>query len=232
MKAPLYGTANWIAKHLLLPVYTGVDVRGAENIPRSGPVVLASNHLNDADPALIASNYPRRVVFLAKVELFRIPVLGQFMRLYGAVPVRRHHADLTSLRRALEALEQGLTVGIFPEGTRSGEPARLREGWPGAALVALRSGAPVLPLAITGSQRMGLPLLFLRPFPRQHVTLTYGEPFYLQRPGRLNAEAAREATRQIMQRIAALLPPEYQGYYGESSGDGGQPPAPSGAGAE
>ena len=104
------------------------------------------------------------------------------------------------------------------------------EAWPGAGLIALRSGAPVIPLAITGSQRLSLPKMFLRPFPRQHVTMTFGEPFTLEKPARVNAEAAKAATQQIMERIAALLPPEYRGYYGSSPTQGAETPAPNGAG--
>ena len=178
---------------------------------------------------MIGFFFPRPVSTLAKAELFKFPVLKQFLQLYGAISVRRGEGDLSALRKANEALEQGLTVCIFPEGTRSGVDARLIEAQGGAGFIALRSGAPVVPLAITGSQRLSLPKMFLRPFPRQHVTMTFGEPFYLERPARINAEAAREATQQIMERIAALLPPEYRGYYGNALVDGAQK-APGGAG--
>jgi 1-acyl-sn-glycerol-3-phosphate acyltransferase len=217
MNRSFHRFTNWVCKHILLPMYASVRVEGLENVPGSGAVVLASNHLNDADPALIGAYLRRDVVSLAKVELFRVPVVGHFMRLYGAIPVRRNEADLSALRRAGEALEAGLAVCIFPEGRRSGRRASLGEAWPGAGLIAMRTGVPIVPLAITGSQRMGLPLLFLRPLPRNHVTMTFGEPFLLERPARLNGEAAKEGTQRIMQRIAALLPPEYRGYYGNEA---------------
>jgi 1-acyl-sn-glycerol-3-phosphate acyltransferase len=151
---------------------------------------------------------------MAKVELFRVPGLSQFMRAFGAFPVRRNEADLSALRQAVRAMDAGLAVCIFPEGTRAAASARLREGWPGAALLAMRHDVPILPIAITGSQHMALPRLFLRPFRRYEITLTVGEPFRIPRPQRLNAESTKAGTTMIMTRIAALLPPEYRGYYG------------------
>jgi 1-acyl-sn-glycerol-3-phosphate acyltransferase len=168
---------------------------------------------------------------LAKQELFKYPGLRHFLNGYGAVPVRRGEADLTALRKANELLEEGYAVCIFPEGTSSKEKAQLKEAFAGAGLIALRSGIPVLPMAITGSQRLGLPQMFLRlPFPRQHVTITYGKPFVPKKPARINGEAAKAATQEIMERIAALLPPEYRGYYGDAPSADAAEPAPSGAG--
>ena len=210
----VYNAATWITRYVLLPAYTKISVRGLENVPLTGPLVIASNHLNDADPGILCTRIRRRIVFLTKVELFRVPLLKQFLQGFGAVAVRRNEADLSALRQANEALKQGLAVCVFPEGTRSGAEARLLEAWPGAALIALRNDAPILPVAITGSQHMSIPWLFLRPFLRYRVTVTVGEPFHLPRPKRLNAEAAQAGTRQIMERIAALLPESYRGYYG------------------
>ncbi len=224
----VYHAANWFTRLVLLPPYCRIEVRGLENLPRTGPLIIASNHLNDADPGILCTRLPRQLVFMTKVELFHVPVLGQFLRAYGAFPVRRNEADLSALRRANETLKQGLALCIFPEGTRAGASARLKQGWPGAGLLALRSDAPVVPVAIAGSQYMGVPKMFLRPFRRYHVTLTIGEPFRLPRPERIDAEAAREGSRLIMERIAALLPEQYRGYYGGTE-DGGsgqvEPPA-------
>jgi 1-acyl-sn-glycerol-3-phosphate acyltransferase len=210
----VYWLATWVTQYLLLPVYTRIRVTGLENVPISGPLIIASNHLNDADPGIICTRIRRRIVFMAKVELFRIPLLAQFMRAFGAFPVRRNEADLSALRRANETLNQGLALCIFPEGTRSGPEEKLREAWPGAGLVALRSEAPILPVAISGSGRLSLPLMFLHFYRRDHVTLTIGEPFVLPRAERVNAESAKAGTQLIMERIAALLPPDKRGYYG------------------
>ncbi|HLF79701.1 MAG TPA: lysophospholipid acyltransferase family protein [Dehalococcoidia bacterium] len=214
MSVVAYQFANLVTKYILLPPYSRIRVIGIENVPLQGPLVIASNHLNDADPGVIATNFPRRVIYLAKIELFRIPLLGSFMKAYGALPVRRNEADLAALRLAAAALEEGKVICIFPEGTRSAGEARMREAWPGAALIALRSNAPVLPIAITGSQYLSLPKMFLRPFRRYKVEMKIGKPFLLPQPKRINSEAAKEGTRVIMEHIAALLPPSYRGYYG------------------
>jgi 1-acyl-sn-glycerol-3-phosphate acyltransferase len=125
-------------------------------------------------------------------------------------------------------LKDGNALVIYPEGTRSGAEAKMRRAHPGTALVAQRASVPILPCAITGSQHMGLPKMFLTPFRRWKVVLTIGEPFVLPKPARLNAEAAAEGTQMIMERIAALLPEEYRGYYG--SGRAAEEPAPPLAG--
>jgi len=204
---------------------------GRENIPLTGPLIVASNHLNDADPCIFGFFFPRMLRTLAKQELFKYHGLRQFLQAYGAIPVRRGEADIAALRVANEVLAAGGVLCIFPEGTSSRDRARMKEAFPGAGLIALRTGIPILPMAITGSQRLGLPQMFLRlPFPRQHVTITYGEPFMLERPARINGEAAKAATQEIMGRIAALLPPEYRGYYGSTPASDVAQTAPSGAG--
>ncbi len=218
MSAAFYSALTNFCKYFLLPAYASIKVSGLENLPPDGPLIIATNHLNDADPGVIATRMPRRIVFMAKIELYRVPVLKQIMEAYGAIPVKRNEADLSALRRAAEELQAGKAVCIFPEGTRAGIEARMREAWPGAGLIALRSDVPILPIAITGSQRLGLPKMFLKPFmPRYKVTLTIGKPFKLDKPARINAEAAKEGTRMIMEQIAALLPPSYRGYYGDKA---------------
>jgi len=209
-----------------MPVYATIDVRGVENVPRKGPLLVASNHLNDVDPGVLATRIPRRLVFMTKVELFKVPVLKQFLVAYGAFPVRRGEADLSALRRSNETLKAGLALVVFPEGTRAGLRASLGQAWPGAGLIALRNDVPVLPCAITGSQDMAIPRMFLRVFQRRHITLTIGEPFRLERVARVNAESAAAATDAIMRRIAALLPESYRGYYGEVAAAEAAPPAP------
>jgi 1-acyl-sn-glycerol-3-phosphate acyltransferase len=179
-----------------------------------GPLVIASNHLNDADPGIICTRIRRPIAFMAKIELFKIPLLKQFLVGFGAFPVRRGEADLSALRLANENLKAGRAVCIFPEGTREGPAEKLTEAMPGAAIVALRNDVPILPIAIRGSGKLSLPGMFLRLDRRVKIVLTIGQPFHLERPQRLNAEAAQAGTRQIMERIAALLPPDHRGYYG------------------
>jgi 1-acyl-sn-glycerol-3-phosphate acyltransferase len=210
----VYTTATLVSKHFLLPLYCRIEVRGLENVPPDGPLVIASNHLNDADPGIICTRIRRPIAFMAKIELFRVPLLAQFLRSFGSFPVRRGEADISTLRMANENLKLGRAVCIFPEGTREGFAEKLTEALPGAAIVALRNDVPILPIAISGSGRLQIPGMFLRVDRRLKVSLTIGEPFHLEKPARLNAEAAREGTRQIMERIATLLPPENRGYYG------------------
>jgi 1-acyl-sn-glycerol-3-phosphate acyltransferase len=218
MSAAFYSFLTNFCKYCLLPAYASIKVSGLENMPLDGPLIIATNHLNDADPGVIATRMPRTIVFMAKIELFKVPGLKQLIESYGAIPVKRNEADLAALRLAAQALQAGKALCIFPEGTRGGVEAKMREAWPGAGLIALRSDAPILPIAITGSQRLGLPKMFLKPFmPRYKVTLTIGTPFKLEKPARINAGAAKEGTRVIMEHIAALLPPSYRGYYGDAT---------------
>lgn len=215
--AAFYWLVTTFVHYFLLPLYAGVKVSGLDNVPRGGPVIICSNHLNDADPGILATRLPRRLVFMTKVELFRVPGLAQFLHLYGAFPVRRGEADLSALRRSNGALNDGLALVLFPEGTRAGSRANLGQAWPGAALIALRNRVPIVPAAITGSQDMAMPMMFLRALRRRRVTLTVGEPFYLDIPDRVNSAAVAAGTEAIMTKIAALLPPEYRGYYGNEA---------------
>jgi 1-acyl-sn-glycerol-3-phosphate acyltransferase len=217
MSAAFYWFVTRVVQFIILPLYARVEVRGVEKVPLKGPLIVASNHLNDADPGILSSRIPRRLVFMAKVELFHIPVIKWILRGYGAFPVRRGEADLSSLRRSSQTLKEGLALVLFPEGTRAGARATLGEAWPGAGLLALRQRVPVLPVAITGSQHMAMPWMFVRVCRRYRVTLTIGEPFFLPPVERVNADAARQATDVIMRKIAALLPEEYRGYYGDEA---------------
>ncbi len=211
--APWYwaNTRTWA--WLLVRLNTRLEVKGRENVPRSGPFILASNHLTLADPPIITVETPRRIVWMAKQELFRAPPLALLFRLYGCIPVRRFEADLQALRRARQALARGLALGMFPEGTRSGRPGMGR-AYPGTALLALQTGVPVVPVGIMGTEEIHLPqdfFAFLRQRPR--VRLVFGRPFQLGRPPRLTSAAVEEATQLIMAHIAELLDPPYRGVY-------------------
>ncbi|MEX0787058.1 MAG: lysophospholipid acyltransferase family protein [Dehalococcoidia bacterium] len=188
------------------------EVVGRENVPLEGPLILASNHLNNADPPAIALALPRLPTYMAKREMIRWPVLGPAFKWFGAFPVRRGEADLSALRTAGEVVNDGKMLVMFPEGTRS-RTGGLTQGHAGTGLIALRTGAPVLPVAITGTEVITWPWLFVKPLSVPHVKVTIGEPFHVPPVGRINSETAKEATDLIMRRIAALLPPEYRGVY-------------------
>jgi 1-acyl-sn-glycerol-3-phosphate acyltransferase len=190
------------------------EVVGREHVPLEGPLILASNHLNNADPPAVALAMPRLPTFMAKREMTTWPILGPAFRAFGAFPVRRGEADLSALRAASEVVQSGAMLVMFPEGTRS-RTGGLSRGHPGTGLIALRTGAPVLPVAVTGTEHVRWPWIFLKPLSMRHVKVTIGEPFRLPPVERINSEAATEATATIMRRIAALLPPQYRGVYAD-----------------
>ena len=199
--------ATWVRLIVLLVIKR--DVQGLERLPRQGALILAGNHLNLADPPILTALIPRRIVWMGKQELFDIPVFGFLYHLFGCIPVRRFRADLRALRRSQEALEHGLLLGMFPEGTRSGESG-LGRGEPGTAILAMRTNTPIQPVAIWGTEGVKLPRAF---FQRTTVHVRFGEPFLLPRPERLTKEAVEESTETIMRRIAEMLPERYRGMY-------------------
>jgi 1-acyl-sn-glycerol-3-phosphate acyltransferase len=136
------------------------------------------------------------------------------MRMGGMIPVRRFEADLGALRRAQDLLRSGGCLGMFPEGTRS-HGAGLGAGEPGSALIALRSGAPIVPIAIWGTEHVKLPRdLF---FKRTRVHIRFGEPFHLPTVRKATREDIESGTRRIMRAIAEMLPPEFRGVYSPES---------------
>ena len=198
----------WTWIRATLWVVTSRDVVGMENIPRKGALIFTCNHFSVGDPPLLVGIFPRRIVWMAKQELFDAPVFGKLYNMGGFIPVRRFEGDLRAIRRSQDALRRGNVLGMFPEGTRSG--GRLGPGEPGTALIALRTGAPVLPAAIWGTEHVRLPRDLLR---RTNAHVRFGEPYRLPRPGRITREAIAAGTDEIMRRIADLLPAEYRGEY-------------------
>jgi len=198
---------TWV--RLIVLVVIQRDVQGMERLPHRGGLILAGNHLNLADPPILTAIMPRRIVWMGKQELFDIPVFGFLYHLFGCIPVRRFRADLRALRHSEEALRRGLMLGMFPEGTRSGESG-LGRGEPGTAILAMRTNTPVQPVAIWGTEGVKLPRAFLQ---RTTVHIRFGEPFLLPRPERLTKEAVEEGTETIMRRIAEMLPERYRGIY-------------------
>jgi len=192
------------------------EVVGRENLPREGAIIVASNHLNNADPPMIAlAIRPRFPMYMAKREMIRWPILGPAFRLFGAFPVRRGAADLAALHAAIEHLEQGALLVMFPEGTRS-RTGGLTKGHPGTAMIALRSKVPIVPVAITGSENIGWPWIFLKPFSVPHIKVVIGEPFRLPEHDKITAETAAEGTGIIMRTIASMLPEKYRGVYADA----------------
>jgi 1-acyl-sn-glycerol-3-phosphate acyltransferase len=185
-------------------------LRGLVNVPAAGPLLIVSNHVGAVDPVIIGGWTPRPVWFMAKAELFT-GTWAWLMRAYHAFPVVRHSPDRTALRRAFDLLKQGSAVVLFPEGHRS-DNARLLRAEPGAGFIARRSGAPLLPIAITGTQNV---IGRHRRLPRRaDVEMTFGELFQLPERNRDGSRMDHQQSADyLMTKIAQLLPLEYQGAY-------------------
>lgn len=179
-----------------------LETRGAEHLPRSGPALLVANHVSFLDPLVVGAAAPRQLHFMAKAELFRIPLLGLMIRRLHVLPVRRDESDPAALRAALRALEGGHALLVFPEGTR-GEEGTLLKGRAGAGLLALLSGAPVIPVYIEGSGR-AMPRGRLLPRPAK-IRVRFGYPLSFTRLGNGRQKfRSLEVSREMMAAIAAL----------------------------
>ena len=179
-----------------------VEGYGQEHVPAEGPVLIVANHSSILDPPLVGGMCPRQLTFLAKAELFRIPGFGGLIRRLGAQPLRREGADPSALRTAQRVLADGKALLVFPEGTR-GDEGDLREPKAGAALLAVQSGATVVPAYVRGSGR-AWPRGRRLPRPVK-VVVTFGAPLRFLRPTGADRKAHYEAaSRQMMAAIAAL----------------------------
>ena len=204
-----YYVARVIMRMLLL-LFTDWQVRGRENIPSEGAVIVVANHINLTDPPILGVSLGRKAVFMAKKELFHSRFSSYFVRGFGAFPVHRRQLGREALRQADQALTRGLALIMFPEGTRS-RNAQLQPALSGSALVACRNGVPILPVGIAGTEKIrGVAWLLHRP----QITVNIGHPFSLPPvKGKLTKGELAELTSHIMERIAGLLPQEYRGNY-------------------
>jgi 1-acyl-sn-glycerol-3-phosphate acyltransferase len=208
-----------------------VRVEGLERIPRTGPVILAANHISNADPVVAGAWITpalrrRRIHWLGKRELFDWPIFGWLAAEGGVHPVDRGTADVEAFRLATRILEEGYVLLAFPEGTRS-PTGELQEAKDGLALLALRTGALIVPIGINNTDsvwKKGRPLP--SPFPRRTVTVRIGEPFSAADvlPAHVDRKAAKGLlTTAIMERIAAQLDPRHRGVYAEPIQPGPSP---------
>ncbi|HHY73148.1 MAG TPA: 1-acyl-sn-glycerol-3-phosphate acyltransferase [Bacillus bacterium] len=169
-----------------------IEVIGAENVPKDGGVLLCSNHISNNDPPLVGVTCPRDINFMAKEELFKIPVLKTIMHGIRAFPVKRGMSDRNALKAGLSLLKEGHVLGLFPEGTRS-KTGELGTGLAGAGFFALRSNAAIVPCAVIG------------PYKRfSKIKVVYGKPIDFEAV-RANKLSAQEATDFIMEAIRDLL---------------------------
>ena len=209
------------AARVLIPTFGHIEVVGRENVPPYGPLIIAPNHQSNADPPVLVYAIARPLWWMAKRELFSNPLSAYLMRGVHVHPINRDGRDLEALAWAQETLAADRALVLFPQGTRS--PGALSEAGDGLTYIALRSGAPILPVAITGTERVrGMAKIA---FHFQRLRIVIGEPFTLPVvEGRLSREVLHSLTDEVMGRIAALLPPEYRGVYAGRRAGTAQPP--------
>ena len=202
----------------LLNICFSWKAEGRENVPSTGPLILVANHVHVIDPILLVFSFPRWITFVAKEELFRSLFLRLWLRWAGSLPLRRDgkvREKQRILEGAREALQEGLILGMFPEGARSHD-GKLRKGKPGSAVIASKTDAPVLPVAVIGTDKVhGISWLWKRP----RIVVRIGKPFKLPPTNdKISKSQMQALTTQLMMEIAALLPPAYQGAYEEPEG--------------
>ena len=206
----IYSVSKFL-QSLTLRAFADWKVTGRENVPPMGALIIVANHRSNFDPSLLATSIPRRVVFVAKKGIFKGPLATWFLRSYGVFPLDTEGFDIRANRWAIRQLERDQAVMIFPEGTRSrGGMIKAR---PGVARLALMTQAPLLPVGITGTARLGTPLRVFNPTGKIRVNI--GTAFSLPTIEGKPSDAVMDSlTDMIMQRVALLLPAAYRGTYG------------------
>ncbi len=210
MKYPLLDPIRYLVKRL-----TRFNVENQEQLPTQGGVLITTNHLSRLDtPILMAITDRDDLVAIVAKKYKEKPIFKWVLEKVAAmVWMDRTKTDFSAIREALEHLRQGAMMGIAPEGTRSRESNGLLQGKPGAALMAVQASVPIVPVGIIGSDKINQNFLRLQ---RPPITIRVGEPYKLPEMGRDHRQAwLSRNTDEIMCRIAALLPPEYRGFYSD-----------------
>ena len=195
---------------LLAWVFTKVEIQGLENFPSQGPAIIVANHLGDADFVLGIAFTPHLPEVLAKAELYDFPVLGKLMELYGVIWVHRGQPDRRALRASLQGLAEGRMISLAPEG-RESLTGGLEEGTNGAAYLALKTNAPILPVTFTNTENVTL-YPNMKRLRRTHIKITVGKMFSLDNVGN-RRDSIHLGTEKIMDTLAIQLPVEYRGVY-------------------
>lgn len=203
-----YRLARWFAiliARAMFAICGGVRIEGAERVPVEGPVIIAPNHISDSDPFAVGMALPRSSWWMGKSELFRIPMLSWFMRILHGFPVRRGKPDREALRKAESVLRLGEALVIFPEG-RISETGDMQELNPGVVMIAMRTGAPIVPVGLVNTNRV---IPFRKLIPRRSpklVEVRFGEPIpVLELIGGLSGRAALErGVERLSQAIREL----------------------------
>lgn len=189
---PFYRVARGLSKLLLLGLWR-FRAYGVENVPRSGPLIVACNHVSYFDPVVLGVGLPRMLTYLAKKQLFDIPLLGPIIRGCGAYPLDRGAGGVAAVRVALRVLKDGRCVGIFPEGTRNLSGSAPEKS--GAAFLAAISGAPVVPAAVSGTKGANR---------FAQIRVAYGKPMTIARNRKADEDDLEKWTTEIMRRIRVL----------------------------
>ncbi|MCF8011540.1 MAG: 1-acyl-sn-glycerol-3-phosphate acyltransferase [Clostridiales bacterium] len=189
-----YRIARIICRAILL-LLRRWDVRGVDNMPRDGGVIVVSNHISYWDPVIVGCAFNRKINFMAKLDLFKVPLVNIIIKNLGAFPVKRKGTDTGAIRHSLKLLARGEVLGIFPEGTRS-TSQELMEFHMGGAMLAVKGNAPVLPVAIEGSPGL-----------LGKVRVSIGEPLsYSSQENQQETQKARikKLSEQVMQELTCL----------------------------
>lgn len=198
--------------HVLYFILFKLQVSGTERVPPSGPLILMINHIDALDPFIVVGIFPRPVTPMSKIEVFDLPLIGILAHAYGAFPIRRGQVDKRALRHAFRVLGDGGVLLMAPEGTRSPTHS-LQRGKEGMALIAVRTNALIIPVAITGTEHAGS---YWRRLRRAPIRIVIGEPFQLDAGGeQVRRPLLRSMTDEAMYQLAAILPPAYRGVYGD-----------------
>ncbi len=209
-ETPVLRAVRFLGYHLTR-LFSTLECVGFEHIPSTGSCILASNHLNNLDAVFYGAHLPRHTYSMAKKELFDIPIFGWALRMCGAFPVYRGERDEWALKQAGQVLAAGEILFLFPEGTRGGPEAKLRQGKIGSVKLALEYKVPLIPAAILGTHDFRLNR-------KNRVKMEVGPPLdvvSLAGPPPYEYETLRDLTTLLMQKIAAMLPPEHRGVYGD-----------------
>ena len=207
---PLHSFVAWVIR-VGTNILCRIDKPDLDRIPKRGPLILAVNHINSLEvPLLLAHLQPRRMIGLAKIETWDSKFMGWLFNLWEAIPIHRGVPDVDALRRCLVCLAENDILAVAPEGTRSYD-GRLLSAQPGIVLIALRSGAPILPVVHWGGEDFKKNLRSLK---QTDFHIRVGKPFKLDTHGeKVTGKVRQEMVDEIMYQIATLMPEKYHGQY-------------------
>ncbi len=204
----------WAVTTVLVSAVCRVEKDGWSNVPETGPFIMASNHLHLFDPPLVLACIPfREITVLAAEKWAKIWPVNWLLKSVGAIFVRRGEVDRQALSKCMAVLKRGGIIGLAPEGTRS-RTGTMQRGKPGIAYIAIKADAPIVPIGVSGQNKIIAEWKRLR---RPHVVVRVGQPFKLQAvQGRHKTEQLQARSDEVMQRIAALVHEDLRGVYTDS----------------